>query len=278
MWPMIFIATLNIEAGLPILSERTQEEGAVLLKGLLRILRLGLGWLELSLFTIVLYLLSWVPWRRFTSLYFAFFRFWCKSFVNALGVDLRLHQKNLYPVPEQYILIANHPSAFEDVGIPALFPVHSLAKAEVADWWWAGRITMAAGNIFVQRESRLSRRAASQQLKDALDEGKSLVIYPEGGCKGRRIFESFRYGPFDLSLKTGIPILPVFIHYESQDDFEWRAPQTLLQKMWHFMRSQNHRANYYLYDALYPERFSDKESYSQYAHELFLKWQQRYLD
>ncbi len=63
--------------------------------------------------------------------YYSLFRFWCRSFARALGVDLRLHQKNTRALPKHYILIANHPSAFEDIGIPALFPVHSLAKIEV---------------------------------------------------------------------------------------------------------------------------------------------------
>jgi 1-acyl-sn-glycerol-3-phosphate acyltransferase len=251
----------------------------MLIRFILRVLRLGLGWIELAVITLVLYLLSWLPRIIIRSFYFSLFRLWCKSFVNALGVDLKLHQKNLKPIPEQFILIANHPSAFEDIGIPSLFNVHSLAKAEVADWWWAGRITMAAGNVFVKRESKKSRRAAAQQIHDELvNEKKSIVIYPEGGCKGRRIFESFRYGAFDISMKTGIPILPVFLHYESQDDFEWRSPQILPQKLWHFMTTQNNRVNYYVYDALDPKDFKSKEEYNQHAHELFLKWQARYLD
>ena len=63
---------------------------------------------------------------------------WCRAFVRALGVDLRLHQKNRKRLPARYILIANHPSAFEDIGIPALFDVVSLAKVQVADWFVVG--------------------------------------------------------------------------------------------------------------------------------------------
>jgi len=198
--------------------------------------------------------------------------------VRALAVDLRLHQKNTRPLPGQYILIANHPSALEDVGIPTLFPVYSLAKEEVKDWWWAGRINIAAGTLFVQRESAESRRAAAEQLEAEVKKGHSIALYPEGGCKGRRIFSSFRYGAFDVSLRTGVPILPVFLHYESQDDFEWRNPQTLLDKFWHFLSTQNNRANYYVYDAIDPKLFRDKEEYDQYVYELYLKWQARYLD
>jgi 1-acyl-sn-glycerol-3-phosphate acyltransferase len=235
-------------------------------------------WLELAVFTLVLYVLAFLPRGLRGSWYFTLFRLWCRLFVLALGVDLRLHQKNIRPLPDHYILIANHPSALEDVGIPALFPVYSLAKEEVKDWWLVGRINMAAGTLFVQRESAESRHAAAGQLEGELNKGHNVALYPEGGCKGRRIFSSFRYGAFDVSLQTGVPIVPVFLHYESQDDFEWRSPQTLLDKFWHFMTTRNNRANYYVYDAIDPKQFADKQSYDQYVYELYLKWQTRYLD
>jgi 1-acyl-sn-glycerol-3-phosphate acyltransferase len=245
---------------------------------LMQALRYSVLGIDLLLVTGLAYLLSFLPrsWTR--SFYPALFRVWCRTFVRALGVDLRLHQKNQRPLPRHYLLIANHPSAFEDIGVPALFPVHSLAKEEVRDWWVAGRLSEAAGTIYVKREERESRRDAYEQIRDALLRGESVVIYPEGGCKGRRIFQEFRYGPFELSLETGVPILPVFIHYESQDDFEWGPNQILPQKIWHILTSRNKRANYYVYDALEPRAFADKEAYMQRAHQLYLDWQARYLD
>ena len=243
-----------------------------------RVVWLGWCWIELAVFTTVLYFLAWLPasWRR--PWYFPLFRLWCGFFVRALGVDLRLHQKNTRALPKQYILIANHPSAFEDVGIPALFPVYSLAKEEMKDWWWVGRINIAAGTLFVQRDSAASRHAAAESLVAEVKMGHNVALYPEGGCLGRRIFSSFRHGAFETSLRTGVPILPVFLHYESQDDFEWRSPQTLLHKFWHFMTTRNNRANYYIYDALDPSQFTDKEEYNLHVYNLYLTWQARYLD
>lgn len=243
-----------------------------------RVAWLAWCWLELAAFTLLLYGLAFLPQPLRTPWYFPLFRLWCRLFGYALGVDLRLHQKNTRPLPKQYILIANHPSAFEDVGIPTLFPVFSLAKVEVRDWWWAGRINVAAGTLFVQRESAESRKAAAEQIEAAVRAGRNVALYPEGGCKGRRIFSSFRYGAFKVSLATGVPILPVFLHYEAQDDFEWRAPQTLLHKFWHFMTSENSRANYYVYDAIDPAQFTTTEEYNEYVYNLYLKWQARYLD
>lgn len=235
-------------------------------------------WVELAVATLLLYVLSYLPRALLRPWYFSAFRLWCGLFVKALGVDLRLHQKNTRPLPPRYILIANHPSALEDVGIPTLFPVYSLAKEELKDWWWAGRINVAAGTLFVKREDPDSRHAAAARIEAELKGGHNVALYPEGGCRGRRIFSSFRNGAFRASMNTGVPIVPVFLHYESQDDFEWRSPQTLVHKFWHFMTSRNPRANYYVYDAIDPKQFASVEEYNQTVYNLYLQWQARYLD
>ena len=148
-----------------------------MLYSLARILWLLWNWLELAIITLILYLLSFLPRPLRSAYYFWMYQQWARFFVRALGVDLRLHQKNIHPLPEKYIL-----SALEDVGIPALFPVRSLAKEEVRDWWWAGRINEAADVLFVKRESRESRHQALEQMEEALNRGHNLAIYPEGGC------------------------------------------------------------------------------------------------
>lgn len=235
-------------------------------------------WLDFLLLTILLYVLSWLPSGVLGYWYFRLFRVWCKAFVRALDVNLKLHQKNLNDIPHNYILVANHPSAFEDIGIPALFEVYSLAKIEVKAWWVVGRISSAAGNLYVKRESKDSRNKAAESIKKAVEDGKNIALYPEGGCKGKRIFESFRYGAFDVSMKTGVPILPVFLHYEAQDDFAWRDPHTLLDKIYHFLNTENSTANYYVFDAIDPAQFNSKEEFTEYTWQLYKSWQDKYME
>lgn len=248
-----------------------------MLHHLFRSLRMLIYWLDLVLFTLVMYVLALFPRDWIRGFYPRLFWAWSRAFVRALGIDLCLHQKNARPLPEHYILVANHPSAFEDVGIPALFDVYSLAKAEVRDWWIVGRISVAAGTLYVTREDRASRKAAYAGIIDAVRSGRNVSVYPEGGCKGRRIFESFRYGPFDISMQTGVPILPVFLHYEAQEDFEWQD-QTLLEKIRDFLSTRNSRANYYVFDAIDPAGFDSKEAFTEHVHGLYLRWQAKYLE
>ncbi len=233
-------------------------------------------WVDWIVLTLIVYLMTFLP-RSMLGFFPLLFRMWCRLFVRALGVRLVMHQHNVKPLPDHFILISNHPSIFEDIGIPAMFDVICLAKREVGDWWVFGRIARAASTVFVQREDEDSRKRAMGKMVDAVNSGRNLALYPEGGCTGRRINQNFFSGAFDVSIQTGVPIIPVFLHYEAQESFEW-GNQTGPEKVRDIRRAPNRKANYYVFDALYPENFEDKHAYKAHAHALYLEWQARYLD
>jgi len=248
-----------------------------MLKFIKNLFVLPVTWLLLIVLSIILYALSHLP-RAFSGRYYHFLaRFWCRLLVKALDVDLNLIHKNIQPLPEQFILIANHPSALEDFAVPALFDIYPLAKAGVRDWFVLGRISDYAGAIYVARSSASSRQAAKEALSEAVRSGKNIVIFPEGGCKGARIFEKFHTGAFEISLQTGIPILPVFLQYIDQQAFVWKD-ESLLKKLWQIFKSDNNKVNYYVFDAIRPDGFNDRESFAEHAHSLYLRWQNEYMD
>lgn len=244
---------------------------------LLRLCRKIIGWLDFIVFTLFIYLLAWLPWPGKHPVA-RLFHAWCRSFVRAIDIDLRLHQKNLRPLPKRFILIANHPAAFEDIGIPALFDVVSLAKVQVQDWFIVGRISKAAGTLYVDRDDAGSRQQVIQTMVDAVNAGQNIALYPEGGCKGRRLFSGFKSGAFEVAQRTGLPILPVFLHYEAQDDFEWQPPYLLPHKIVHMMRTVNNRAHYYVHDPLDPQDYADKYAMKAAAYALYERWNARYLE
>lgn len=189
-----------------------------------------------------------------------------------LGVKLKKILLNERPLPRHFIMVANHPSALEDFAVPALFDIYPLAKIEVRDWPVLGKISDYAGAIYVERESRDSRKFALQSLLDAVKTGKNLVIFPEGGCKGKRIYTSFRSGAFDIAMQTGVPILPVILYYQDEDTYEWND-ETLVKKLWQIFLIRDNRVEYQVHDALNPENFSDKHAFAEHTRQLFLRWE-----
>src|SRR5258706_11385571 len=244
---------------------------------LLRLIRKIAGWADFVLVCAVVYLLAWLPWRGKHPVA-RLFPAWCRAFVRALDVDIRVHQKHRKHLPERYILIANHPSAFEDIGIPAVFDVVSLAKTQVQDWPVLGRIAKAAGTLFVDRDNPESRKQVIQTMVSAVNAGQNIALYPEGGCKGRRPLTEFKTGAFEVSMRTGVPILPFFLHYDAQVDFEWHPLYTLPDKIRLYVTTVNNRANYYVHDPLDPKDYADKYAMKAAAYALYVRWNAQYLE
>lgn len=226
--------------------------------------------------TVIAWLLTFLPKKCIAGWYGVVFRSWCRSFCQALGASMHVHQHYAGRLPTHYILIANHPSAFEDIGIPALFPVTSLAKIEVRDWFVFGRISAAAGTLYVRREERESRQAALAAMIEWVRSGRNLAIYPEGGCHGRRLFARFQRGAFAASIASGVPIVPVFIEYEAQESFEWQG-QTLVQVILQMARAPNRRVNLHVFDPLQPASYVDEIGMREATYALYKNWDQRFL-
>ena len=160
----------------------------------------------------------------------------------------------------------------------ALFNARFLAKEEIKDWWILGRISTAIGTLYVSRNSKESRKLAREALVTAIRGGDNVGVYPEGGCKGRRVFLPFKYGSFEAAIKTSVPIIPVFLHYEAQADFEWGEHESLGQTLLKIVKSPNKTVNYYLFDAIDPTAFPDKAALGAHVQDLYLEWQSKYLE
>ncbi|MGL4996685.1 MAG: hypothetical protein ACRC6G_11005, partial [Deefgea sp.] len=128
------------------------------------------------------------------------------------------------------------------------------------------------------RESKASRQAAQAELIAAVLAGDNIALYPEGGCKGRRIADRFLFGAFAVSLATNTPIVPVFLHHEAQEAFEWTNQENLIQKLWTILTSPNPVVHYHVFDPMYPLDYADKETFCAAAYQQYLAWQSRFLN
>lgn len=243
---------------------------------LLRLLGVLFFFLDLLLTTLILWPLSYLPRCINRSWYPALFRYWCRVFVRFMGVTVEIHQRHRHPLPQQYIVIANHPSIFEDVGIPGYFKARFLGKAEILNWWVVGRIAQASGLLFVQREQSTSRKAAYGAMTEALAQGDNVGIFPEGGCFSRRLHLPFHKGAFGLAYTTKVPIIPVFSEYPAQESFEWLNQNALL-KIVQIIMAPAHVARYHIHDPIHPTDFESAEALQTHVERLYENWQDRYL-
>lgn len=231
--------------------------------------------LALFVYLLLIYLFTFFP-KSLTSRFFRpMARHWCLMFTKILRVDLKLEFAGDFKMPDQYVLVANHPSIFEDFGVPACFDIHPLAKAGVRDWFFLGRISEFGGTIFVHRRDRDSRKNALNAMKQAVSDGHNLVIFPEGGCLGKDIQSSFKTGAFETAIETGVPLLPVYLHYLDADAFEW-ADQSIPRKLLEIMFARDNRVRYVVHPPITSDACSDKFEFAEEVRLKYLKWQSEY--
>jgi 1-acyl-sn-glycerol-3-phosphate acyltransferase len=110
-----------------------------------------------------------------------------------------------------YIITPNHQS-FAD--ILALFvslpkPFRWVIKKELLKIPLFGRALMATGAICLDRADKERSVQSLQEGTNKLEDGWSVLIYPEGTRTPDGLLHPFKKGAFMMAVQTGIPILPV---------------------------------------------------------------------
>lgn len=113
-----------------------------------------------------------------------------------------------------YIYMSNHQSNFDiPVALAYLpFKFRWVAKAELFKIPIFGNAMHRVGHINIDRSNR---RAAFKSLKKAaknIQEGVSVLIYPEGTRSKDGNIGPFKNGGFVLAVESRAPIVPVIIH------------------------------------------------------------------
>lgn len=119
--------------------------------------------------------------------------------------------------PPAVIFVPNHHSHL-DTGlmirsIPRVFRRH-LVVAAAADYffdarWKAVMSALTLNAVPIDRDS--GGRKSADLLKELLDDGWSLVIYPEGGRSPDGWGQSFKGGAAYLAARTGATVVPAYI-------------------------------------------------------------------
>ena len=142
-------------------------------------------------------------------------RVWMGVFLPLAGCPLRIKGKEQFKKGATYIVVSNH-NALIDVpvsspGIPG--GNKTIAKIEFAKVPLFG-LLYRTGSVLVDRKSETSRRESFTKMKETLDMGLHMCLYPEGTRnKTAEPLKSFHDGAFRLALATGKEIIPALIFH-----------------------------------------------------------------
>lgn len=141
-------------------------------------------------------------------------RAWAYFLFAAFLIRVKVDNREVLDPSQPYIFVCNHSSQL-DIPVMALATQHFfkfLAKAELTKIPFLGYILK---NLYltVDRKSRKGRAESMAKMKEALEAGTSVVIFPEG-TRNRtdEPLKSFHDGAFQLALKSGAPIAMLSIN------------------------------------------------------------------
>jgi 1-acyl-sn-glycerol-3-phosphate acyltransferase len=140
-------------------------------------------------------------------------RLWSILVMALSGVRVKVHNRERFADAAPRIFVANHVSWFD---IPALASQLKrgkfVSKAEVFRVPIFGAAMKYAGMVPVDRQNRKAAFGAYSEATKRIQEGKSIVVYPEGTRGYDYPLRPFKKGPFVLAIDAGAPIVPVLIH------------------------------------------------------------------
>lgn len=168
-----------------------------------------------SLIVTVLFIAPTVNWpepRRAKYLQPIYQR-WLTFFFIMTGVKRVFKGKEHFNKSEAFVIVCNHRSLMDpplsSPGIPE--PVKTIAKIEMTKIP-IFNILYRSGSVLVDRKSETSRKQSYLRMKEVLQMGIHMCIYPEGTRnKSKEPLRPFHDGAFKLAVESGKRIMPAVI-------------------------------------------------------------------
>ena len=169
--------------------------------------------LSMLVFLPAIWIIGFWPEPRRTSLLLNISRVWIAIFFLLSGIRLRIRGKEKFKTGQQYVVVCNHNSMLDvpitSPGIPGANK--TIAKIEIARVP-VFNIIYKRGSVLVDRSSDRSRRDSYLKMRQVLEGGMHMCIYPEGTRnKTGKPLKDFQDGAFKLAVDAGKPIMPAII-------------------------------------------------------------------
>ncbi len=140
-------------------------------------------------------------------------RLWAKAFIFTSGVKVEITGAENIIKGGSQIFISNHQGFFDIFSITALFPIQLrwIAKKSLFDIPFIGWAMRGARYISIDRDNKRSAIRSIQHSLKVLNEGYSVVIFPEGTRTEDGKLLPFKRGSLILINKATAPIVPITI-------------------------------------------------------------------
>jgi 1-acyl-sn-glycerol-3-phosphate acyltransferase len=193
------------------------------------------------------------------------FRTWMHVFFFLTGVRLKVRGRENFKNGENYVVVYNHNSLMD---VPVSVPFtpganKTIAKIEMARIPVFG-LVYKRGSVLVDRKNEESRKKSYVEMKEVLDWGLHMCIYPEGTRnKTNQPLQRFHSGAFRLSFESGKAVLPAII---------FNSANVLPRKFFFFWPAT---IELHYLEPVYPIQFHSAEELKEHVFTLMKEYYQR---
>ena len=129
--------------------------------------------------------------------------------VTHLVCRYRVSGRQQVPMTGPLLIVANHLSWYDPIILGVVLPrrIWFFTKQEMFSWPFVGGICRLTGQIPVRRGA--SDRAALEKALVYLQQGRAVMIFPEGTVERQEQMLAARSGAAMLALRSGATVLPI---------------------------------------------------------------------
>jgi 1-acyl-sn-glycerol-3-phosphate acyltransferase len=148
-------------------------------------------------------------------------RSWCQAVARATvrlllrlsGMPLVVQGLEHLPRHEPCVVAVNHASYLDGPIVLAALPVevHYVVKRELEAQYFTRVLLRRIGAEFVERFEAQQGIQDTERLRQAVQQGHSLVFFPEGTCLRVPGLQAFHMGAFVVAARAGVPVVPVSV-------------------------------------------------------------------
>ncbi len=169
-------------------------------------------------------------------------------------VGLRVVVRGIQSAERPHLVVSNHISYFDIVALGSLVAGDFIAKADIAKWPVFGIMAKAGRSVFIERR-RSATSNARDQIQDRLDDGDTLIMFPESTSGDGNRMKPFKSALFTVAERqvTGrdgrmqqIKVQPVSIAYTRLNGIPlgvgwrpyvaWYGDMELAPHLWHVLK------------------------------------------
>ena len=163
----------------------------------------------------------------------AWFQSTSRRVARSLGVGIKVTGQP----PAHGLVVSNHLSHIDAIIYAAIVPSVMVAKTEIRSWPVIGMMAQACGALFVDRESRSSAIAVTEQVADRLKGPLPVLFFPEGTSTDGSEVLRFHSRLFTPAVEAGVPVTAATIRYVIEDgtperELCWYGDALLVPHLW----------------------------------------------